>query len=138
VVRKFTIDWRELSLKDLVELEVLLPYWHALPCRLIIILKDEYKKDLFEYVYDLLLKNNVEKFSIFANACCLIEMISGHVLNNERGLNDWHAKNYWFYLYRKSINTKNLFFQGKNKKNNKKWNREIARVLYTEKQQQDQ
>lgn len=133
-MRKYLIEWRELTREKLIEMEVLESNWQVLPSRLIVILKQEYKEDLFNYAYELLLENNGYEYTTFFNACSLIEMISGRVLKNERGLNEWNPKQYWHYLYRKKLKKEYLFVgeKIKNKRNKKRWLREMAQIFYFE------
>lgn len=131
-MRKFDVDWSYLTLQDLIKMNALIPNWELYPKRLIVILKDDYRRDLFNYVYELLLRREGIEYANFFRACNIIEMISETVFNYTPKF-EWSPKEYFYYLDRKKI-SKNVLYNGTKLIGKKKrlWVKEIAKVLYNE------
>lgn len=101
-------------------------------------MKEEYKKDLYKYVYQLLLKHEGVDSTNFFRASSMIEMTSEMVLNYTPKF-EWTGKEYWHYLYRRELSKKILFNGTKlSKKNKKWWVKEMACVLYNEFKEEQQ
>ena len=92
--------------------------------------------------YELLLKREGENSTNFFRASSLIEFLSDMAFDYQPK-NEWKARHYWHFLYRKEI-SKEVVFNGihQSRKNQKLWKKEMSCIFYydlkEEKQQQEQ
>lgn len=109
---------------------------------MIVTLKPEYKKDFYDYAYELLLKQEGYNSTNFFRASNLIEFLSDMAFDYEPK-NEWKAIHYWYFLSRKELK-KEVVFNGihQSQKNQKLWKKEMSCIFYydlkEEKQQQRQ
>lgn len=113
---------------------------------MIVTLKPEYKKDLYDYAYELLLKQEGYNSTNFFRASNLIEFLSDMAFDSQPK-NEWKAIHYWYFLSRKELK-KEVVFNGihQSQKNQKLWKKEMSCIFYydlkydlkEEKQQQKQ